>query len=214
MKKRQLIFRIASIIVLTLWIIFNDWDFWEPTMGIITVIAYIATEWYNKKVEDAEYSPAYALAYGYVNNFLFPAITQILENDTETPKLCIYRPNDLEDLYPENIDRIKAEIKNRSFSINEIQLDLKQGRARDILTIEKSSLMRLYFDFPNTLTSLVGYVDYKVESVKNESVEQKKKELGDKLIKSFFSKLEELVKQKKFEQYIDYCDTQLNILNT
>ena len=77
-----------------------------------------------------------------MNNFIEPVIVQLSEDGINNPLLYIYRPKTLSELYKPNIDRTKATIKNMAFELAELQLNLKHGRARDILTIQKSKTKR------------------------------------------------------------------------
>ena len=82
-----------------------------------------------RKVEDLEFSPAISHAYGYVNNFLEPAISSLIsKNDAEDLKFYVYLPKDLEELSDRHIERIKSEIKSKEFDIDEIKLVQKEGR--------------------------------------------------------------------------------------
>ncbi|HEX8575933.1 MAG TPA: hypothetical protein VF677_06525 [Flavobacterium sp.] len=88
-------------------------------------------------LKDAEYSPAHALAVGYVNDFVFPVITQLKEDGVKNPKLCIYRPEHFDELTTVNIDMIKANLTLKNYQLSEINLKLKGARARDVLTLNK-----------------------------------------------------------------------------
>ena len=182
---------------------------YEALFTILTMIAVVIGQLYGWLLSEAEYSPAHALALGYVNNFLEPAITQLIENGENFPCIYVYKPKAIPELYQTSIDRMKGQIRN-NFDLNEIQLNLKHGRARDILTIQKSKTKKIYFDFPNTITSLVAYIDYKAGSAENESSDKKKQDLTQKLIDKFFEEVDSLASKKNLTQYICYCDDSLN----
>jgi hypothetical protein len=208
------VMNIFAIIALGFWLldikILNTNYFYEPLFITMTYISAGLFNIFKLLLDDAEYSPADALAYGYVNNYLEPIITQLIENGEIAPKIFIYLPDDLSELYKENIDRVKAQIRNKNFTLKEINLDLKHSRARDILTIESKTHSKLYFDFPNTLLSLLSYVDYKIGSKANQSIEQKKRNYGVQLINRFKHKVEELLQQKDLINQVDYVDNNLN----
>lgn len=180
----------------------------EALFAIITAINVTLNQLLRNLLEDAEYSPAFALALGYVNNFVFPVITQLKENGIINPKLCIYRPKHFDELSPTNVDYIKAEIINKKFEVIEVNLKLKHGRARDILTLNKKTKVYSYFDFPNTLLSLFSYVDYKIGN-KRGNLEVAKKEFIADLIEKFYKKVDELIIEKGIQNYITYCDKTL-----
>lgn len=178
------------------------------TTGLLVVINQILRE----LLKDAEYSPAYALAVGYVNNFIAPVITQLKENGTKNPKLCIYRPSHFDELTSENVDRVKADLIHKKYELTEINLKLKGARARDILTLNKKAKVHTYFDFPNTLLSLYGYVDYKIESKANMNIDKIKNDLIAELIEQFYLKIDEMIKLKNLQNSISYCDKNLSSL--
>lgn len=214
-KVLSLILNITAVIALVFWLLSKSFNVLgtkidlEALFVLLTTMAVFFNQAYKWLLEDAEYSPAYALALGYVNNFIEPAIVQLLENGIKKPLLYIYKPEDISELYKPSIDMTKASIKNNSFEINELQLDLKHGRARDILTIQKSKTKMIYFDFPNTLLSLSAYIDFKTASRKNEVELKEKAELTKVLLVKFYNKVDELIKAKNLDTHIKYCDKSL-----
>lgn len=181
----------------------------EALFTIITSLALIFNQLNRKLYERTEYSPADVLALGYVNNFLLPVITQLKEDGVKNPIIGIYKPTKINELEANNIDLIKAELRNKKYVLQEVNLNLKQARARDILTIQKNKTNQIYFDFPNTLLSLINYIDYKSESKANSSSEKLKAELGEKLITQFYNKIAELTKAKRIN--IKFCDSELDL---
>lgn len=182
----------------------------EALFVILTSAAVSMNQFHKWLLKDAEYSPAYALALGYVNNFIEPTIVQLIENGIKNPVIYIFKPNSIEDLNKDSIDKVKARIKNMDFKLEEINLNLKHSRARDILTIQSSATNTVYFDFPNTLLSLSSYIDYKVNSTSNSSHDKEKIELTQVLFQKFYDKIDELAVSKQIDQHIKYCDSSLN----
>lgn len=215
LKWASYVFNTIAFITLVSWLFkcslkIHGFDLdYEALFTLLTMIALVIGQLYRWLLSEAEYSPAHALALGYVNNFLEPAITQLIENGENFPYIYVYKPKAISELYQTSIDRMKGQIKN-NFDLNEIQLSLKHGRARDILTIQKSKTKKIYFDFPNTITSLVAYIDYKIGSAENESSEKKKQELMKKLIDKFFEEVDSLATKKNITKYICYCDANLS----
>lgn len=181
----------------------------EALVTIVSFLAVTLNQLNRKLFEKTEYSPADVLALGYVNNFLVPVITQLKEDGIKKPSLCIYKPYKINELEGSNIDAIKAELRNKEYSLVEVKLNLKQARARDILTIQKNDSNQIYFDFPNTLLSLISYIDYKAESKANTSTDKIKTELGVNLIFEFYKKIEELAKEKRIYKNIKFCTADL-----
>ncbi len=217
-KVLSLSLNIIAGISLILWLLSKKLDLFgvnidlEALFVLLTTLAVFFNQAYKWLLEDAEYSPAYALALGYVNNFIEPALVQLIENGIKRPQIYIYKPEDISELYTPNIDKTKALIKNDSFEINELQLDLKHGRARDILTIQKSKTKMVYFDFPNTLLSLSAYIDFKIATKKNEIDLKEKSELTKTLFNKFYCKVDELLKTKSLDAHIKYCDKNLQFI--
>lgn len=179
----------------------------EPLLAALTMLFALLNQVHQWLFVESEYSPAQALALGYVSNFLSPLITQLVEDGERNPTIYIYKPKQLMELEKDNLDRMKAEIKNKNFELNEVNMKLKNARARDILTIQKSKRNKVFFDFPNTLTSLVSYIDYKVRS--NEDTTSKKM-LTQHLIDEFYETLDELANEYSIAKHLKYCDSNLS----
>lgn len=184
----------------------------EACVAIVSALLVLLSQLQRKLLDEAEYSPAHALASGYVNNFIAPVITQLIEDGVSKPKLCIFRPENFDDLSSDSVDRVKARLVNKNYDLSEINLKLKHGRARDILTLNKKSKVHRYFDFPNTLLSLYAYVDYKLGSDPNTNAAAQKKEFIGNLIEQFYLEVEDLLKVKGIEKYVEYCDKALTRL--
>lgn len=210
------ILNVTTAIIIIFWLLKKTIPYFETIdlEALVTIVSFIAVTFnqLNRKLfERTEYSPAYVLALGYVNNFLLPVITQLKEDGIKNPSLCIYKPNKINELEASNIDVIKAELRNNSYLLQEVKLNLKQARARDILIIQKNQNKQIYFDFPNTLLSLLDYIDYKAESKANTSPDKLKTELGISLITEFYKKVEELSKEKRINSNIKFCNGDLNL---
>lgn len=215
-KFLSVILNVVASVALIMWLLNKDITIYkwsldkEALFVILTSVAVLLNQFHKWLLTEAEYSPAYALALGYVNNFIEPVIAQLIEDGIKTPLIYIYRPKTISELYKTNIDKTKATIKNMQFDLTELQLNLKHGRARDILTIQKSKTKKIFFDFPNTLLSLSAYIDYKTSSGANQFNDKEKVKLTEELFEKFYSKINDLTKEKNLEEYIKYCDKKLN----
>jgi hypothetical protein len=218
-KLASYILNAASVLILLTWLFKDSIEEALKIEFFIDLEAFIAiiglgqiglNQLMTKLLEEAEYSPAYALALGYVNNFILPVITQLMEDGSKNPRLCIYRPKHFDELSPANVDLVKAELVNKKYELTELNLKLKHGRARDVLTLNKKAKVHTYFDFPNTLLSLYSYVDYKIGSKPNSPIDKKKKELIAELIEKFYIKVQEELVERKIDKYITYCDNSLS----
>ncbi len=207
----------TSVLVLVCWIFSipikigdNSYE-QEPVFAGLVFIYGILNQLYRWLFNESEYSVVHALAEGYVSNFLAPVVVQLMEDGEKHPTVYIYKPERLSELYRNNTDRVKAKIRNQNFDVGEVNLAPKQARARDVMTVQKSKTKKIYFDFPNTLTSLVSYIDYKISSKENNSSEKAKELFARKLINVFFEKVDELLEKESIETNIKYCNKELKI---
>ncbi len=206
------VFTVLTGILLVLWIRYPDWIQWEAIIGIALIIKEVFIQWQMRVIESLEFSPAISLAHGYVNNFLEPAIGELSsKNGSFGLNFKIYIPNDLEELSDQQIERIKHQIQSKGFRLKEIKLKRKTGRPHDVLTIEKQEGSVSYFDFPRTLLSLQSFIDYKIESARNESTDHKKQVLGKNLVEAFRSEVQRLIKKKNLENTVTFVGKSLDI---
>jgi hypothetical protein len=182
----------------------------EPVTVLLGLISGAITSLlneYSQRLKKEEFSTSYALAYGYVNNFLEPAITALLKNG----KLLfyIYIPELLSELEPKQIERTIAKMRERNFTNRTITLELNEGRPRDILLISKGPNDSVYFDFPTTLLTLNSYVDYKVESRSGTFSQEQKIDLGKEFIKKFKEALVKMMESKGLNEFVRLTDKDL-----
>jgi hypothetical protein len=187
--------------------------------GLTAVVSYFgiqlrATE---RELEEERFSTPMALAFGYVRNFLEPAVTALLEHSqgrTWRVKIHVYIPERLEELEPLSRQRILARIRDANFREEIIKLQFDSGRARDIITITRSGEDRPhYFDFPTTLLTLTSLVDYKVASTTDPVTAQHKEELGQQYIRRFRDYLLECVEKLGLSKHVELTDKELGFLD-
>lgn len=211
MKKKILnAFTVLTIVLLVLWLKYPDIQ-WEPIIGILLIAKEVTIRWQMRKIESLEFSPAISLAHGYVNNFLEPAINELLSKNGNDLKFGIYIPEDLEELTDQQIERMKFKIESDGYKLREIKLKRKSGRPHDVLTVEKQAGSLSYFDFPRTLLSLQSYIDYKVDSSKNEVADEKKQKLGKNLVDAFHSEVKRLIQKKNLEGKVSFVGKSLDL---
>ena len=99
----------------------------------------------------------------------------------------------------------------KSFRDEVINLQFREGRARDVLTVTRGSSQRVYFDFPNTLLSLNSLIDYKMESRKNQFTDEARSAMGQRYIGKFSAVLKKLIERKGLAQFVSYADKELAI---
>ncbi len=157
-----------------------------------------------------------ALAYGYVTNFVEPAVTRLLratEPGEDPPRLFIYMPREISELDPQSIERILARIRGRRFSTGAVTLDFVEGRARDVLTIMRSGEKRpWYFDFPNTLRTLAALVEFKLPSHADSFNETDRKALSREYIERFDAEVRRLLAAKGLAENVEMTDADLGFL--
>ena len=217
---------LSKALIILLWVctfaVAMCWIFWENppfdpepitvVTGLISTAVTALLNEFGSRLEEEEYSLAYALAYGYVNNFVEPLLSELLRisaDEGKPPVLLIYMPGKLAELEPRNIERVLAKLRLRNVKEEVVNLQFKEGRARDILTVSSGS-DRMYFDFPNTLLSLNSLIDFKVESRKNKFSETEKEQMGKENIMRFRSVVEQMLDRKDLTFYVRFVDRNLN----
>lgn len=180
-------------------------------LGIISSIVTILVRTYNNRLDEEEYSISYALADGYFNHFIEPLATRLLEKHGENFRLIIYMPRQLEELSRLSIERIMSRLRSANYSTDVINLELEEGRARDVLTVIGATTGdNYYFDFPNTLLTVKSLVDYKVSSEKNRLSESAKREKASLYIAKFRERLSGKLEESGLDRQVIYTDQDLS----
>ena len=92
----------------------------EPVTVLLGLISGAITgllNEYSQRLSKEEFSTSYALAYGYVNNFLEPAITELLKKNSQL-RFYIYLPERLIELEPKQIERTIIKMKEKNLTRN------------------------------------------------------------------------------------------------
>lgn len=210
-----------------------DWDLpFDPgpmtfVLGLSsTAITAVRTSLMNSLKERQEelrierYSTSYALAYGYVRNFLAPILTNLLRKTRpgdEKIQFYVYIPVELSELHRTSIERTLAKIREKNYSTEVVRMEFEEGRARDVMTVLKGPEGNVkYFDFPHTLLTLTKMIDYQVESKYGSSDEQEKAglkaDLGRQYIKDFKEEVKNLLDQQGVSEYVRFTDRNLSLL--
>lgn len=183
----------------------------EPVTVLLGLISGAITgllNEYSQRLAKEEFSTSYALAYGYVHNFLEPAVTQLLKKDNKL-QFYVYIPERLSELEPKQIERTLIKMREKNFYNNTISLEMNEGRPRDILLVSKGSGDSVYFDFPTTLLTLNSYIDYKIESKSGSFAEEDKIKLGAEFINKFKDALLKMMETKGLMDYVRLTDKNL-----
>ncbi len=161
---------------------------------------------YSNEIKTESFSTANALAYGYINNFVEPVLTQLIKSG-KNPLLNIYIPEHLSELYSKNVDRTIANFSKKVFNIKTKSIKLNEGRgARDIMTIGIQQDKEVFFDFPNTLLTLEPLIDFKIKSLKNDFNEQEKSDLGKLYINAFKGTIMVLLNEKNLTSNVNFIN--------
>ena len=102
----------------------------------------------------------------------------------------IYIPGQLEELGRRAIERIMSRLRSADYSTDVVNLELEEGRARDVLTVK-------------------NLIDYKVSSEKNRLNEAEKKERASLYIAKFSERLKQKLKESGLDRHIEYTDQTL-----
>lgn len=179
-------------------------------LGLVSAALTALINEYAQALEREEYSVSYALAYGYVIIFLEPVMTAILKQAPpgERPKFYIYIPERLQELEPKSIDRTLARLREKNMTTQSVNLDLAEGRVRDVLTISMES-NHVYFDFPTTLLTLNSFIAYKSDSKKNSFGDEEKLKLGQAFIQKFQETVAKMIEEKGLSDYVFFVGNSL-----
>lgn len=155
-------------------------------------------------VNELDHSVSNSLAFGYVENYLEPVITDLLQKN-EHVKVCLYKPKYLEDLSHDNQARFKSRLHHIDLTVVVKVLKLRNGRNPDIHELINTEGQILFFDFVNTLRSLNVQIEYKLALEKPKVYSIRRLALEESYIKAFYSKVTELVTKKGLLQHVKFC---------
>ncbi|MCW3808065.1 STING domain-containing protein [Plebeiibacterium marinum] len=179
-------------------------------LTIVTPLLSYLVKKYSDIIAIEKFSTANALAYGYINNFIEPVLTELIKK-SKKPVIYIYLPQTIDELYPKNVERIKANFIEKYGNIGTRSIKINEGRgARDLMTI--ASLGEdCFFDIPNTLLTLKPLIDYQVISPKNDLTDIEKEKLGVKYIDVFKQEILKLLSRKQLDKNIILIDKDFKI---
>lgn len=180
-------------------------------LGLVSTAVTVLVNLYDKRLQAEEYSTAHALADGYFNNFLEPALTRLIAKHGDAFRFLVYIPEQFTELGKRGIDRTMAKLHAADFSSDVINLELEEGRARDLLTItgQKNDC---YFDFPNTLLTLKTLVEFKTGSSSNGFNEREREQKSREYIEQFKSRLQHQMTKHGLEKHVLFTDRNLTAL--
>jgi len=179
-------------------------------LGLVSAAFTALMNEYANALEKEEYSISHALAYGYVINFLEPVITSILKQMPvgEQLKFYIYIPERLQELEPKSIDRTLVKLREKNLITQSINLELTEGRMRDVLSVMMES-KHVFFDFPTTLLTLNSFIAYKSDSKKNSFQEEEMLKMGSVYIEKFQETVSKMLEEKNISEYVFFVNKEL-----
>lgn len=203
---------LGSIAIAVLWLSYSQKYNFEPVLVLLGLL-YAAIpqvgKWLvrrlNRKVEKERLTLPYALAYGYLKNYLAPVIRRIRKesDDPDRLKFYVYIPRSLNELKDDSIDEILTELENQNYELGLIELDFPgQKRKKDYRTAKRSvanGAAPKYFDFPTTMLTLDQVVKYKLDTDEDRLPTEQEKALGDRYINDFRNCLETMLQEKAFD---------------
>jgi hypothetical protein len=207
---------LATLGVALAWIFIPDGLPFEPepltlVLGLISAAVTALVREFRERLIKEEYSTSYALAYGYVHNFLIPAIDKIEEqNPQQKAKIFIYMPEELKELEDEQTKRTLRAVRKLGFSDQVLNLELTKDRTRDLIVLSRSQYAPIYFDFPKTLLTLNSYIDYKLDSKANHFDQPDKVKLGKKYIDLFEQHMWEMLEEYNMHEAISVVNRNLD----
>lgn len=202
---------VASLLIAGLWLLsptsFNPGPF-LGFLGLLYTAVPLLGQWLIKKVntdlETERVTLPYALAYGYLTNYLAPVVKRLRRDSNHPETLCffVYIPKKLEELQRSNIEDFLDELGNRKFEIDKIELQFgEQKRVRDVRTAKRlvDNASTLYFDFPTTLLTTVPAIDFKLDSSEGRSLKEQKTLLAEEYIQEFRNRLENMLEREDYD---------------
>lgn len=179
-------------------------------LGLVSTAVTVLVNLYDRRLRAEEYSTAHALADGYFNNFLEPALTHLMARHGEDFRFFIYLPERFEELGKRGIERTMAKLEAANIRSDVMHLELEEGRIRDLLTI--SARGNCYFDFPNTLLTLKNLVDFKTGSQQEAFNEEAREKKSREYIGQFRQRLMHQIGKHRLGDYVLFTDRTLSSL--
>ncbi|WP_228237504.1 STING domain-containing protein [Allomuricauda sp. M10] len=205
----SVIILVASVLFAALWL-YNSSMNLEPLLaflGLFYSIVAIFGGWLNKrlgdKLADEELSIAYALAYGYIYNYLAPVVRRLRKEQTnpDAIEFLVYIPKHINELKSSSIDEVITELSNKQYVVETVELLFSgEKRKMDYRTAKKkNSKNTQYFDFPTTILTLEKAIEYKLSTNKNSYPDKEIAELSEQYISNFGAQMKKILEKPEFD---------------
>lgn len=208
----SLVILLASLAMAVFWIVFPDALNLEPylvLLGLVYAAVPLLGRWLinklNRDLKHERLTIAYALAYGYLHNYLVPVVRRLRKGVADPSQLTffVFLPTSLAELHREAIDEQIVELKHQAYDIETVALDFPdQKRRRDFRTARKvaeDAATIKYFDFPTTLLVLEKVIEYKLKTQEDAFWEAEREEMERTYIHEFKDHLTTMLAPDRFK---------------
>lgn len=212
----QTIFQWLSCIILVVSFVFAGLWVYNTSMNLEPILAFLGlfysvvallgnwvTKQLEKRVKEEELSIAYALAHGYVYNYLAPVLRGLRKKlpDPSTMKFIVYIPKHLDEFRTHSIDEVITELSNKQYEVDTVELLFEnEKRKMDYRTAKKGDGDVIhYFDFPTTLLTLDKLIEYKLSTHKDSLPDKEIAKLSELYISNFSQQLQSILAKPEFD---------------
>jgi hypothetical protein len=137
----------------------------------------------RNELEEEKFSAPKALALGYLNNWVKPAIDFLLKQP-ESPdvRFYIFLPETLGQLEDVELQTTRAFIASQGYLVGKLPVTFSNGQGGSVETVTNATGTKtIYVDFPKTMKVLMNVVNLKVSSTEPSA----QAELERKLVRRF-----------------------------
>jgi hypothetical protein len=212
----------GAFLLAVLWAATGNGAF-EPWANLMTLCAataaVLASVWASMHdrvptgKESDRYSLSYALAYGYVHNFLVGAV-EALKAELHPGKLFVFKPARLDQLDPATHEGFKNELARRGFQLSSRTLDKSSNRPRGVLSVYRPTdpgNPTHFVDFPTTLLTLSSLITYQAARAVDDGepawTDDYRNGLAKEYIDRFFKELSTQADKAGVREWVDFTDT-------
>ncbi|WP_108423122.1 STING domain-containing protein [Flagellimonas amoyensis] len=200
---------VASFVFAGLWVYNASFNL-EPLLAFLglfySVVALLGnwiTKQLEKRVKEEELSIAYALAHGYMYNYLAPVVRGLRKRlpDPSGMVFIVYIPKNLDEFRSHSIDEVITELSNRQYVVDTVELLFEnEKRKMDYRTAKRSEGGTIqYFDFPTTLLTLDKVIAYKMNTNKDSRPDKEIERLSEQYISNFKEQLLAILQLQEFD---------------
>ncbi|KAB5484208.1 STING domain-containing protein [Flagellimonas hadalis] len=200
---------VASFVFAALWV-YNTSMNLEPILAFLglfySVVALLGnwvTKQLEKRVKEEELSITYALAHGYMYNYLAPVVRGLRKklSDPSAMRFIVYIPKTLNEFRSHAIDEVMTELSNKQYIVDTVELVFEnEKRKMDYRTARKSKDSAIhYFDFPTTLLTLEKVIEYKMKTDKDSRPDKEIAKLSEVYISNFGKQLTSILEKEEFD---------------